>query len=180
MGKTHLLETLRALHYQTTHGFLPLPDVDGASEGGDRCGGGEVVVRRRSSGDHRKRSPLVEFESGSSEGAPPSSDPPLCRLSNGSVSSCTSRSTDPDDDSSSARMRGSQGSLTSEVEVSSSFFGEAVGGQMCFLINTAKPIESTTPFFMWRAIFERLFTTQALKQLSKVSRGSSWLHGGLG
>jgi hypothetical protein len=41
--------------------------------------------------------------------------------------------------------------------------------QVGLLLNTSRPIEATTPFFLWRAIFERLFTTATLRELAARS-----------
>ena len=40
---------------------------------------------------------------------------------------------------------------------------------MGLLLNASRPIEATTPFFLWRAIFERLFTTATLRELARRS-----------
>jgi class 3 adenylate cyclase/energy-coupling factor transporter ATP-binding protein EcfA2 len=41
--------------------------------------------------------------------------------------------------------------------------------QVGLLLNASRPIEATTPFFLWRAIFERLFTTDTLRELASRS-----------
>lgn len=41
--------------------------------------------------------------------------------------------------------------------------------QVGLLLNASRPIEATTPFFLWRAIFERLFTTATLQELARRS-----------
>jgi len=70
-----------------------------------------------------------------------------------------------------AKSRVSHGS---EGENAASLYaGDRHSEQMCFFMNVAKPIEVTTPFYLWRSVFERLFTTEALYKLAKRAREGS-------
>ena len=46
-------------------------------------------------------------------------------------------------------------------------------GEVGLFLNASKPIEHTTPFFMWRAVFERIFTYDELRKLIARSRDVS-------
>ena len=46
-------------------------------------------------------------------------------------------------------------------------------GQVGLFLNASKPIEHTTPFFMWRAVFERIFTYDELRKLIARARDVS-------
>eukprot|EP00966_Prymnesium_polylepis_P075309 1746901-Prymnesium_polylepis.1 len=43
-------------------------------------------------------------------------------------------------------------------------------GQVGLFIVESKPIENTTPFFVWRSVFERLFTYDGLRRLVARTR----------
>lgn len=58
---------------------------------------------------------------------------------------------------------------THMVSVLRALHAQASGGapsQVGLLLNSSRPIESTAPFFLWRAIFDRLFTDDALRTLA--------------
>ena len=42
-----------------------------------------------------------------------------------------------------------------------------------YLVNASKPIEQMTPFFMWQAIFGRLFSNDTLIQLKELSANAT-------
>ena len=47
---------------------------------------------------------------------------------------------------------------------------EYEGHQVGLFVNASKPIEATTPFFMWKGVFEKLFTTRTLKRVEAKTR----------